>query len=60
MYKRDDHYYAKIDKGYLYKELDTHYSAETDLVSNLMSYAITDDLEKQDTNWQLPMKNFGA
>ena len=44
MYKRDDHYYAKIDKGYLYKELDTHYSAETDLVSNLMSYAITDDL----------------
>ena len=44
MYKREDHYYAKIDKGYLYKELDTHYSAETDLVSNLMSYAITDDL----------------
>ena len=44
MYKRDDHYYAKIDKGYLYKELDTHYNAETDLVSNLMSYAITDDL----------------
>ena len=44
MYKRDDHYYAKIDKGYLYKELDTYYSAETDLVSNLMSYAITDGL----------------
>ena len=44
MYKRDDHYYAKIDKGYLYKELDTHYNAETDLVSNLMSYAITDGL----------------
>ena len=44
MYKRDEHYYSKIDTGYLYKELDTHYSAETDLVSNLMSYAITDDL----------------
>ena len=44
MYKRDDHYYAKIDRGYLYKELDTHYSAETDLVSNLMSYSITDGL----------------
>ena len=44
MYKREDHYYAKIDSGYLYKELDTHYNAETDLVSNLMSYAITDGL----------------
>ena len=44
MYKRDDYYYSKIDSGYLYKELDTHYNAETDLVSNLMSYAITDGL----------------
>ena len=44
MYKRDEHYYSKIDTGYLYKELDTHYSAETDLVSNLMSYAISDGL----------------
>ena len=44
MYKRDEYYYSKIDTGYLYRELDTHYSAETDLVSNLMSYAITDDL----------------
>jgi hypothetical protein len=44
MYKRDEYYYSKIDTGYLYKELDTHYSAETDLVSNLMSYAITDGL----------------
>ena len=44
MYKRDEHYYSKIDRGYLYKELDTHYSAETDLVSNLMSYAISDGL----------------
>src|SRR6056300_1508180 len=44
MYKRDEYYHSKIDTGYLYKELDTHYSAETDLVSNLMSYAITDGL----------------
>ena len=41
MYKRHEYYYSKIDTGYLYRELDTHYSAETDLVSNLMSYAIT-------------------
>ena len=40
MYKRDEYYYSKIDTGYLYRELDTHYSAETDLVSNLMSYAL--------------------
>ena len=44
MYKRDEYYYSKIDTGYLYRELDTHYLAETDLVSNLMSYAITDGL----------------
>jgi len=44
MYKRDEHYNSKINKGLLYKELDTYYSAETDLVSNLMSYAITDGL----------------
>ena len=44
MYKRDEHYNSKINKGLLYKELDTYYSAETDLVSNLMSYAITEGL----------------
>tara|TARA_Y100001978_G_C23580087_1_gene378539 strand:- start:187 stop:597 length:411 start_codon:yes stop_codon:yes gene_type:complete len=44
MYKRDRHYYSKIDTGHLYKELDTYYSAETDLVRNLMSYAISDGL----------------
>ena len=44
MYKRDEHYNSKINKGLLYKELDTYYSAETDLVSNMMSYAITDGL----------------
>ena len=41
MYKRDDHYYAKIDRGYLYKELDTNYTGETDLVQSLMSRAIS-------------------
>ena len=44
MYKRDQHYNEKISKENLYKELDTHYNGETDLVRNLMSYAITDDL----------------
>ena len=44
MYKRDQHYNTKISTENLYKELDTHYNAETDLVSNLMSYAITDGL----------------
>jgi len=44
MYKRDEHYNSKINKGLLYKELDTYYSAETDLVSNMMSYAITEGL----------------
>ena len=44
MYKRDEHYNSKINKGLLYKELDTYYSAETDLVSNLMSNAITEGL----------------
>ena len=44
MYKRDEHHNSKINKGLLYKELDTYYSAETDLVSNLMSNAITEGL----------------
>ena len=44
MYKRDQHYNEKISTENLYKELDTHYNGETDLVRNLMSYAITDDL----------------
>ena len=44
MYKRDEHYNSKINKGLLYKELDTYYSAETDLVSNMMSCAITENL----------------
>ena len=44
MYKRDQHYNEKISTENLYKELDTHYNGETDLVRNLMSYAITDEL----------------
>ena len=44
MYKRDQHYNKKIETGYLYKELDTHYNAETDLVRNLMSMSITEGL----------------
>ena len=44
MYKRDHHYNKKIRTGYLYKELDTHYNAETDLVRNLMSMSITEGL----------------
>jgi len=44
MYKRDQHYNKKIRTGYLYKELDTHYNAETDLVRNLMSMSITEGL----------------
>ena len=44
MYKRDQHYNKKIRTGYLYKELDTHYNAESDLVRNLMSMSITEGL----------------
>jgi glucuronate isomerase len=44
MYKRDKHYNEKISTEDLYKELDTHYNAETDLVRNLMSMSITEGL----------------
>ena len=44
MYKRDQHYNEKISKENLYKELDTHYTGETDLVRNLMSISITEGL----------------
>ena len=44
MYKRDKHYNEKISTENLYKELDNHYSAETDLVSNLMSISIAEGL----------------
>jgi len=42
MYKRDKHYNEKISTENLYKELDNHYSAETDMVRNLMSISITE------------------
>ena len=44
MYKRDQHYNEKISTEDLYKELDTHYTGETDLVRNLMSISITEGL----------------
>ena len=44
MYKRDQHYNEKISTENLYKELDTHYNGETDLVRNLMSMSITEGI----------------
>ena len=41
MYKRDEHYYSVISTEDLYKELDTNYTGETDLVQSLMSRAIS-------------------
>ena len=40
MYKRDEHYYSVISTEDLYKELNTNYTGETDLVQSLMSRAI--------------------
>ena len=44
MYKRDQHYNEKLSKADLEKELSTHYTGETGLVINLMSYAIQDGI----------------
>ena len=44
MYKRDKYYNEKISKADLEKELSTHYTGETGLVINLMSYAIQDGI----------------
>ena len=44
MYKRDDHYYSVIPTEDLYRELNTNYTGETDLVQNLMSQAISEGL----------------
>ena len=41
MYKRCEHYYSVISTEDLYKELDTNYTGETDLVQSLMSRAIS-------------------
>ena len=42
MYKRDEHYYSVISTEDLYKELNTNYTGETDLVQSLMSTKISD------------------
>ncbi len=42
MYKRCQHYNTNISKQDLEKELDTHYTGETDLVISLMSRKIQD------------------
>jgi hypothetical protein len=44
MYKRDDHYYSVISTEDLYRELNTNYTGETDLVQSLMSQAISEGL----------------
>ena len=44
MYKRDKHYNEKISKADLEVELSKHYTGETGLVINLMSYAIQDGI----------------
>ena len=41
MYKRDDYYYSVISTEDLYRELNTVYTGETDLVQSLMSRAIS-------------------
>ena len=41
MYKRCQHYYSVISTEDLYKELNTNYTGETDLVQSLMSRAIS-------------------
>ena len=42
MYKRDEHYYSVISTEDLYKELNTNYTGETDLIQSLMSQKISD------------------
>ena len=42
MYKRCEHYNSVISKSDLEKEIDTHYTGETDLVRSLMSRKIQD------------------
>ncbi len=44
MYKRDDHYYSIISTEDLYRELNTNYKGESDLVQSLMSQAISEGL----------------
>ena len=44
MYKRCQHYYSVISTEDLYRELNTNYTGETDLVQSLMSQAISEGL----------------
>ena len=44
MYKRCEHYYSVISTEDLYRELNTNYTGETDLVQSLMSQAISEGL----------------
>ena len=44
MYKRDEHYYSVISTEDLYRELNTNYKGESDLVQSLMSQAISEGL----------------
>ena len=44
MYKRDDYYYSVISTEDLYRELNTNYKGESDLVQSLMSQAISEGL----------------
>ena len=60
MYKRCQHYNTKISKADLHKELNTHYTGETDLVQGLMSQAIEEGLVATRHELGVAMKNFGA
>ena len=57
MYKRCQHYNSQISKADLEKELDTHYTGETDLVISLMSRKIQDgtiqtrNITRQKMSW---------
>ena len=55
MYKRDDHYYSIISTEDLYRELNTNYKGESDLVQSLMSQAISEGLVA--TRYELGVAN---
>ena len=44
MYKRDNHYNVKLSKSDLEREISRHYSGEDELVIQLMSNAVQDNL----------------
>ena len=55
MYKRCEHYNPVISKSDLEKEIDTHYTGETDLVRSLMSRKIQDGTVQ--TRYELGVAN---